>query len=112
MTRTAGLTRAAVRDCQHGQGARPAVREPAIETMLGLALAGAAVAFGLVCYTAGLYPRAAMPPREDPALTAMRDSVLTEAEIHTAQLAALLDHVRRGARPDSHHLVAHRNGGR
>jgi hypothetical protein len=69
---------------------------------LYLVAAAAAAVFAAACWWTGLHPGAQTPPpREDPALTALRDSIHTEMIDRTAQLAAQLAEIR-GPRTTRH----------
>jgi hypothetical protein len=62
---------------------------------LYLVAIGAAAMFAAACWWTGLHPGAAAPPpREDEYLTALRDSVYTEAIDRTADLARQLAAIR------------------
>jgi hypothetical protein len=60
-----------------------------------LVATAAAATFAVLCWWTGLHPGAQSPPeREDPRLTALRDSIYTEMIDRSAQLAAQLAEIR------------------
>jgi hypothetical protein len=72
-----------------------------------LVATAAAATFAVLCWWTGLHPGAQTPPpREDPALTALRDSVYTEMIDRSAQLAAQLAEIRG---PRTRHVAYWRN---
>jgi hypothetical protein len=76
-----------------------------LERTLGLVLLAGALTFAGLCWWTGLYPRRGLGPQEDPALTAIRDEVLDEAEYRTAQLAASLSDLEAHARARQNHTT-------